>query len=145
MKAILSNKTIIYILTISALPYLMAGFISAARADNSSAFKDAIGYNYKVAELKTGEIKAAESKVTEAKPADAMTKAHTDEDFKKLDANGDGKISLKEAVKDKALAAQFDATDVNHDGMIATDEFASYKMAASAKGAEPSAVTPVTN
>lgn len=132
MKAIFSNKTINYILMVAAFPYVIAGISSSARAnslvntlaDNSSALKDAVGKDYKLTELKTNEIKAAE-----AKPADTMTKAPADADFKKLDGNGDGKISLKEAVKDKSLAAQFDLTDVNHDGMLATDEYANYKAA----------------
>lgn len=105
---------------------LFAGISTPVLADSKSAVKD---------EMKAGEIK----------PADAMTKAPTDADFKRLDNNGDSKISLKEAVKDKALAAQFDATDVNHDGMISADEYANYKTASAIKGTEPSAVTPVTN
>ena len=91
-----------------------------------------------------GKIKVAEAKATEAKSADAMTKAPADADFKRLDGNGDGKLSLKEAVKDKALATSFDAADGNHDGMIATDEYAAYKTTLASKGTE-SAVTPVTN
>ena len=89
--------------------------------------------------------KPAEIKAADTKAVDAMTKAPTDADFKRLDGNGDGKLSLKEAVKDKALATQFDATDMNHDGMIAADEYANYKTASAVKGTEPSAVTPVTN
>ena len=113
---------------------LFAGLSTPAFADSKSATKDA------VSEMKTGDIKQAE-----AKPADTMTKAPIDADFKRLDGNGDGKLSLKEAVKDKVLATQFDATDMNHDGMIAADEFANYKTASAVKGTEPSAVTPVTN
>lgn len=140
MKAIFSNKTINYILVVAALPYVLAAISTAAHADtladNSSALKDAVGKNYKLTELKTNEIKAAD-----AKPADAMIKAPADEDFKKLDGNSDGKISLKEAVKDKSLATQFDLTDANHDGMLAADEYANYK---AASALAPAAV-PTTN
>lgn len=59
--------------------------------------------------------------------------APADADFKKLDANSDTKISLKEAVKDKSLATGFDMTDVNKDGNITADEYASYKAAAQMK------------
>jgi hypothetical protein len=142
MKAIFSNKTINYILIVTILPYLIAGLSTSAHADNKSALKDAIGLDdkVKVSEVKTGEIKAADTK-----PADAMSKAPGDLDFKRLDGNGDGKLSLKEAVKDKALAAQFDTIDVNHDGMIEMDEYANYKSAPTAKTTDPSAATPVTN
>lgn len=136
MKAIFSNKTIHYILMVAALPYIIAGISSSAHADtladNSSALKDSIDKNYKLTELKTNEIKAAE-----VKPADAMTKAPADADFKKLDGNADGKISLKEAVKDKTLATQFDLTDANHDGMLAADEYANYKAASALAPAAP--------
>ena len=140
MKAIFSNKTIHYILMVAAFPYVIAGISSSAHAnsladtlaDNSSALKDSIDKNYKLTELKTNEIKAAE-----VKPADAMTKAPADADFKKLDGNGDGKISLKEAVKDKTLATQFDLTDANHDGMLAADEYANYKAASALAPAVP--------
>ncbi|MGQ0442212.1 MAG: EF-hand domain-containing protein [Methylophilaceae bacterium] len=50
-----------------------------------------------------------------------------DADFRKLDGNGDGRISLREAVKDSTLIRQFDASDLNHDGMIAADEFENFK------------------
>jgi len=136
MKAILSNRTIHYIVIVSLLPYLLAGISTSAHADNKSALKDAIGADGKVSEVKAGEIKPADA-------PEVITKAPADTDFKKLDGNGDGKISLKEAVKDKVLATQFDTTDVNHDGMIAADEYANYKTASTVKGSE--GVTPVTN
>ena len=58
---------------------------------------------------------------------DIVAEAPADADFKKLDANGDKKLSLKEALKDKVLAASFDATDINKDGSVTPDEYASYK------------------
>ena len=92
---------------------LIAGLNNLAVADNAAALKDAIKTDAKVAEAKTSNMKEV----------DSMTKAPAaDDDFKKLDANKDGKISLKEAVKDKTLAALFDATDANHDGMLSGDE-----------------------
>ena len=63
----------------------------------------------------------------ETKVKDVIAEAPADADFKKLDVNSDKKISLKEAVKDKALATSFDMTDTNKDGNITPDEFASYK------------------
>jgi hypothetical protein len=72
---------------------------------------------------------AAPAKIVAAEaPADA--------DFKKLDANSDTKISLKEAVKDKTLATSFDMTDANKDGNITADEYASYKAAMQMKSPE---------
>lgn len=102
---------------------------TSAFADNQAALKDAIGNSNKVAE-----VKSTDTKATTVAPVAIET------EFKKLDSNNDQKISLKEAVKDKSLAAQFDATDVNHDGLLTADEFASYKSAA--KPAD-SAVNPV--
>ncbi|MDZ4142106.1 MAG: EF-hand domain-containing protein [Methylotenera sp.] len=93
--------------------FLFAGLSNVAFADNKAAFKDA--------------IKVAEAKTTDMKEIDSSAKTPADGDFKKLDANKDGKISLKEAVKDKALTTQFDAADVNHDGMVSTDEYTIYK------------------
>ncbi len=102
---------------------LMAGLNNLAMADNAAALKDSIKTDSKV----------AEAKVAATNEADLSAKAPADEDFKKLDANKDGKVSLKEAVKDKALASQFDAADLNHDGMVSTDEYSSYKLASAAK------------
>ncbi len=88
----------------------------------------------------------AESKTVEYKTKDIVSEAPVDMDFKKLDLNSDKKLSLKEAVKDKALATSFDATDVNKDGVITPDEYASYKAASmqikTPDSAAP-AVTPV--
>lgn len=65
-----------------------------------------------------------------------IAKAPTDKGFKTLDVDADGKISLKEAVKDRALAEKFNATDVNHDGAITVDEYALY----ASTNEEPTAV-----
>jgi hypothetical protein len=69
--------------------------------------------------------------------------APADTDFKKLDSNSDSKISLKEAVKDKSLATSFDVTDVNKDGNITTDEYASYKAAMQMKSPDGAPANPV--
>ncbi len=69
----------------------------------------------------------------ESKAKDMVTEAPADMDFKKLDVNSDKKLSLKEAVKDRALANSFDATDANKDGVITPDEYASYKAGMQAK------------
>ena len=42
--------------------------------------------------------------------------------FKKLDTDGDGRISRAEAQAAPRLAANFDAIDANHDGFITPDE-----------------------
>lgn len=56
-----------------------------------------------------------------------------DSDFIKLDANKDGKISLKEAVKDVGLSVNFDAVDANKDGSITEDELTAFKLASVGK------------
>jgi hyperosmotically inducible periplasmic protein len=76
----------------------------------------------------------------ETKMKDVVAEAPADADFKKLDMNGDKKLSLKEAVKDKSLATSFDVTDMNKDGSITADEYSSYKAAMQMK-APDSAVT----
>jgi hypothetical protein len=82
----------------------------------------------------TQQLAFADAKPMAADTAkDVLAKAPVDADFKKLDANADDKISLKEAVKDKTLATSFDLTDVNKDGSITTDEYASYKAAGQVK------------
>jgi hypothetical protein len=73
---------------------------------------------------------AADSK---AISKDMATEAPADADFKKLDVNSDHKLSLKEAVKDKSLASNFDATDANKDGSVSAEEYAGYKSAMQAK------------
>lgn len=80
----------------------------------------------------------AQSAVAETKTPvkDIVAEAPADADFKKLDMNSDHKISLKEAVKDKTLATNFDMTDANKDGNITPDEYASYKAASQMKGPE---------
>jgi Ca2+-binding EF-hand superfamily protein len=70
-------------------------------------------------EIRTGDIK-------ENKVGSVIAKAPVDKDFKALDSNGDGKITLQEAVKNTALATQFNDVDLNHDGVITADEYALY-------------------
>ena len=86
--------------------------------------------------------------MADSKTKEMATEAPADADFKKLDVNSDHKISLKEAIKDKALAANFDAVDSNKDGSISPEEYAAYKSAMQAKasdGTAPSASTPATS
>jgi hypothetical protein len=105
----------------------MAGLNNVAMADNATALKDAIKTDAKVAEARSADMKEM----------DSLAKAPGEDAFKKLDANKDGKVSLKEAVKEKALAGSFDATDANHDGMVSTDEYVNYKATLAVKSAEP--------
>ena len=65
--------------------------------------------------------------MAESAGKDVVAEVSADVDFKKLDVNGDKKVSLKEAVKDKSLATSFDMTDLNKDGNITPDEYSSYK------------------
>jgi len=126
----LNSNLIIRPITASVIAtFFLASMSTVALADNKAALKDS--------------IKVAETKTTDIKAADPMAKPMADEDFKKLDSNRDEKISLKEAVKDKALATKFDATDANHDGMISTDEYANYKVGLSAKAPDVAPAAPV--
>jgi hypothetical protein len=71
-------------------------------------------------DIVTGDIRESNAKTT------VIAKAPTDLNFKSLDIDADGKITLKEAIKDMALANKFNETDVNHDGVITVDEYAMY-------------------
>ena len=55
-----------------------------------------------------------------------IAKAPSDIGFKALDGDSDGKISLKEAIKNPVLAEQFNKTDVNKDGAITAEEYAMF-------------------
>lgn len=85
----------------------------------------------KIQEIKTSEAKPAAGST--AAPTATQVAAPADADFKKLDGNADGKLSIKEAGKDKTLASVFEKVDANQDGMVSTDEYATYKVAASSK------------
>jgi Ca2+-binding EF-hand superfamily protein len=54
--------------------------------------------------------------------------------MKKLDTDGDGRISRAEAAKAPRLAEHFDAIDTNHDGFITPEEM---KAAHAKRGGEP--------
>ena len=47
--------------------------------------------------------------------------------FKALDSDGNGKLSKKEATKDKDIKNAFSKADKNHNGSLDQDEFAAYK------------------
>ncbi len=74
---------------------------------------------------------------TKADSKVVVAAASADPEFAKLDANGNGKISLKEAAKDKGVASVFDAIDANKDGDISAEEHAAYKAASAAPAAAP--------
>jgi hyperosmotically inducible protein len=50
-----------------------------------------------------------------------------EEAFKALDSDGNGKLSKKEATKDKDIKGAFAKADKNHNGSLDQDEFATYK------------------
>ncbi len=124
--------------------FFMASLSTSALADNKAALKDAIANEGQVKDAKVVDAKLPAIKLADSKALDSKTKAPVDVDFKKLDVNSDGKISLKEAAKDKALAVQFDAADTNHDGMLSEEEYANYKTIAAVKSSE-SAPMPAVN
>lgn len=85
--------------------------------------------------------------MADSKTKEMATEAPTDADYKKLDVNSDHKISLKEAIKDKALVSSFDATDANKDGSISAEEYAGYKIAMQGRvldSAAPSSAAPAS-
>ncbi len=101
-----------------AAALVLSSLSITAFADNKAALKNAVGSDTKiVVENKIPDIKVAESS---AKPADDV--------FKKLDVNQDGKISPKEAVKDKALSSNYAAVDTNHDGAVSIDEYIAFNI-----------------
>lgn len=78
----------------------------------------------------------AQTAMAETKAATHVAAATTvDPDFAKLDSNHNGKISLKEAAKDKGLTVSFDAVDANKDGSINSNEFAAFKVASTGAAA----------
>jgi len=83
-----------------------------------------------------GTLAFADNKAADSKKVESAANKTADADFRKLDANTDGKISLKEAVKDKTLANVFDVTDADHDGMVSADEYMNYKSALSTMNKE---------
>ena len=117
-----SNPSMFKVSTTAIALLLMAGISNVALADSATAAKT----DGKVAEVKSSDSTAI----------DTGTKAPADENFKSLDANKDGKISLKEAVKDKSLSGQFDVLDANRDGLISAEEYASVKAASPATSTE---------
>lgn len=79
--------------------------------------------------LSTHAFSASKEIVTDSKERKVSTviaQVTIDPEFKTLDVDADGKISLKEAIKDRALAAKFNVTDANSDGEITAEEYALY-------------------
>lgn len=142
VKTLTPNK---FLMNLFALTFI-AGLSTHVVADNKEAYKNAIAkdavINKNVADEKApSDIK----KIAEAKSVEPTTNANSDTDFKKLDGNADQKISLKEAVKDKGLAAQFDANDANHDGTLSVDEFTAYKNSLASKSMDALPTATPTN
>lgn len=106
MKFNLSNKTTNTMLTSIAGLLLVAGSSATFAAESKEAVNAAVKDTKAVAKV--------------------IAKAPSDTGFKALDGDSNGKISLKEAVKDPALAEQFNKTDANKDGAITAEEYAMY-------------------
>ena len=67
--------------------------------------------------------------------ADQVSRPNTEETFKRLDMNGDGKISKEEAPP--RLAQNFDRFDIDKDGLISLREFNAGRSSASANPDRP--------
>jgi hyperosmotically inducible protein len=48
-------------------------------------------------------------------------------EFKKLDRNGDGKLTRKETLRDKDVAPHFDKADADKNGSLSASEYGDYK------------------
>jgi hyperosmotically inducible protein len=48
-------------------------------------------------------------------------------EFKKLDRNGDGKLTRKEIARDKDVAPSFDKADADKNGSLSASEYGNYK------------------
>jgi hypothetical protein len=141
-KAHSTNKFLMNLFALSFIACLSTQVV----ADNKAAYKDAIAKDAVINKSVNDEKAPSDiKKIAEAKQADTTANAGSDPDFKKLDGNADQKISLKEAVKDKGLAAQFDATDTNHDGLLSADEFTLYKGNLAAKSSDGAPAATPTN
>lgn len=106
MKFSFSNKSTNTILTSIAGLLLVVGSSASFAADSKEVVK--------------AEVKDTKT-ITKV-----IAKAPSDTGFKALDGDNDGKITLKEAVKDPALVEQFTKTDANKDGAITAEEYAMY-------------------
>ena len=58
-------------------------------------------------------------------------------DFRTVDKNHDGRISVAEARADPELLGKFDALDLNHDGFLTPAEFSRWSRAGKVEGAAP--------
>jgi hypothetical protein len=118
------NSAFIKNLAISTITMTaLTAFSTLTFADNREALKDAIGFSVKMADAKPVE------KIDIPKPTTSKSTEIINAEFKKLDADKNEKLSLKEAAKDELLVKQFNEVDINHDSVLSADEYAYYKMA----------------
>ncbi|MDD2932907.1 MAG: EF-hand domain-containing protein [Methylotenera sp.] len=101
-----------------AAALILSSLSITAFADNKAALKNAVGSDTKI---------VAENKIPDIKVAESSTKPIEDV-FKILDVSHDGKISPKEAVKDKVLSSNYDVVDANHDGAVSIDEYIAFNV-----------------
>jgi hypothetical protein len=76
---------------------------------------------------------AADQVDTGAPVENSISAAGTTSDFAKYDANGDGKLSIKEVAGDKMLLAKFKQADTNSDGTLSKEEYDNLNKAAMQK------------
>ncbi len=63
------------------------------------------------------------STATQETPASSAQSANVEEIFNKLNVSHTGKMTKAEAQAHPVVAANFDAADTNHDGVLTKDEF----------------------
>lgn len=68
--------------------------------------------------------------------ADDFNQSPLSAEFKKLDTNHDNKLTREESVHDKDMIGNFDRADSNADGVLAADEYSTFKSAEQQKRVE---------
>ena len=77
------------------------------------------------------EVREAEARLN------ASAHANAPGGFARLDANGDGVLTRREAMQDTALSGKFSTLDLNHDGKLDTMEFSQFESTGTVNGSDP--------